>query len=102
MKIIQTSFALCAVVVSFAAVVIAGEGSEMLNLPAEKGVIAFPHWKHQSLVKDDCSKCHSDDPGKIKELDMDWGHKVCRGCHINETVEDKKGPVICFGCHTKP
>jgi len=102
MNIVQSGLVLCSAIVSFAAVGFAGEGSEILNLPADKGVVAFPHWKHQVLVSDDCSKCHIQDPGKIKELDMDWAHKVCRGCHINEKIGDKKGPVVCFGCHKRP
>ncbi len=102
MKTVRSSLVLGVSVLLFASAGFAGEGPDVITLPASKGVIAFPHWKHQTLLKDDCSKCHPGDPGKITELGKEWGHKTCRGCHQNETIDSKKGPTVCFGCHKRP
>ncbi len=72
-------------------------GPENMDLPASLGKVAFPHAKHQELVKQDCKKCHAKGPGKIAELGKDWAHKTCKGCHS----EAKKGPVGCKDCHKK-
>jgi len=45
----------------------------------------------------DCKKCHEKEPGKIAELNKDWAHKTCKGCHS----EMKKGPTKCGECHKK-
>jgi predicted CXXCH cytochrome family protein len=70
--------------------------ADVVELPASKGTVTFPHKKHQEMLKD-CIKCHEKGPGKIAELGKDWAHKVCRGCH----TEMKRGPVICTDCHKK-
>ena len=102
MKIATKGLIIGTIVVLWASAGLAGEGSETLTMPASKGSVSFPHWKHQVILKDDCSKCHTKDPGKIDELGKEWGHATCRGCHLNEIIESKKGPVTCFGCHKRP
>jgi hypothetical protein len=88
------------VVVMFAVTAFAGAvfaaGPETIELPASMGKISFPHKKHQEMLKD-CKKCHEKGPGKIAELNKDWAHKTCKGCH----TEMKKGPVSCKDCHKK-
>ena len=70
--------------------------ADVIELPASNGKVTFPHKKHQEVLKD-CKKCHEKAPGKIKELDKDWAHKTCKGCH----TDMKKGPVGCKDCHKK-
>jgi hypothetical protein len=69
---------------------------DIIELPASMGKISFPHKRHQELLKD-CTKCHEKGPGKISELNKNWAHKNCKGCH--EMM--KKGPVGCKDCHKK-
>lgn len=71
-------------------------GPDTIELPASMGKVSFPHKKHQDLLKN-CKKCHSAAPGKITELNKDWAHKTCKGCH----TEMKKGPTGCKECHKK-
>jgi predicted CXXCH cytochrome family protein len=87
----MTKFITFILFTAFAGTALAGD---VLVLPASKGKIPFPHKKHQEMLID-CIKCHEKGPGKIAELDKDWAHKVCKGCH----VEMKKGPVSCKDCH---
>ena len=77
-------------VVAFAGTAFAADVIEM-----KKGV-KFNHKAHQELLKD-CKKCHEKGPGKIAELNKDWAHKTCKGCH----TEMKKGPTSCKECHKK-
>lgn len=73
------------------------DSADIMELPASKGNISFPHKKHQLMLKD-CTKCHaSPEGGKIPQLGMDWAHKTCRGCH----GEMMKGPQACRDCHKK-
>jgi hypothetical protein len=88
-KIVIALFALTA----FAGAAVA---ADVIDLPASKGNVSFPHKKHQEMLKD-CSKCHAKGPGKIAELGKDWAHKTCKGCHS----EMKKGPTSCGECHKK-
>jgi predicted CXXCH cytochrome family protein len=88
-KIVIAMFALAA----FAGTAVA---ADVIELPASKGNVSFPHKKHQEMLKD-CTKCHAKAPGKIAELDKDWAHKTCKGCH----TEMKKGPTSCGACHKK-
>jgi len=69
---------------------------DLIEYPSAFGKVTFPHVKHVTLLKD-CAKCHSGTPGKIAEMNKDWAHKTCKGCH----VEMKKGPVGCKDCHKK-
>lgn len=71
-------------------------GPETIELPASMGKVSFSHKKHQDLLKS-CKKCHSAAPGKIAEMNKDWAHKTCKGCH----TEMKKGPTGCKECHKK-
>jgi len=82
----------------FALVAFAGTAfaADVIDLPASKGNVSFPHKKHQEMLKN-CSKCHAKAPGKIAELGKDWAHKTCKGCHS----EMKKGPTSCNDCHKK-
>ena len=68
--------------------------ADIIELPAARGNISFPHKKHQGLPFK-CATCH--DPGvwKIAGLGKEWAHNVCRGCH----AETAKAPVNCTGCH---
>lgn len=102
MRAVRGSFVLGVIVMMFASVGFAGEGPEILTLPASKGAVDFTHWQHQVNLNDDCSKCHPDDPGKISAMGRDWAHQICQGCHIKTAVGAKKGPTLCFGCHNKP
>jgi predicted CXXCH cytochrome family protein len=90
-----------ALVAMFAVTAFAGAafaaGPEKMDLPASMGKISFAHKKHQELLKNDCKKCHEKGPGKIAEMNKDWSHKVCKGCH----AEMKKGPTGCKECHKK-
>lgn len=81
-------FILC---VSFCGTVMA---ADVVELPASKGKVTFPHKKHQEMLKD-CTKCHEKGPGKIADLGQTWAHTVCKGCHMKMN----KGPVICSECH---
>lgn len=70
--------------------------ADIIDLPASMGKVAFPHKQHQEALKD-CKACHQNGPGKIAELNKDWAHKTCKGCH----AEMKKGPTSCKECHKK-
>lgn len=87
-----------AVVAMLAVTVFAGAAfaSDVIELPASFGKVTFPHAKHKEVLKD-CKKCHAGAPGKIAELNKDWAHKTCKGCH----AEMKKGPTGCKECHKK-
>ncbi len=81
----------------FTAGIALAAGPETINLPAKMGNVAFPHAKHQEMLKD-CKKCHATEAGgKIEGLGKDWAHKTCKGCH----EESKKGPTKCSECHKK-
>lgn len=67
----------------------------VIELPAARGNIPFPHKKHQGMPIN-CSTCHEPGPWKIKGLGKEWGHTVCRGCHGDTT----KAPINCSGCHS--
>ncbi len=69
-------------------------GEDIKELPASAGKISFPHRHHQELIND-CLKCHEKGPGKIAELNREWAHRTCTGCH----QKMEKGPVSCKGCH---
>jgi cytochrome c553 len=88
-KIVISMFALAA----FAGTALA---ADVIELPASKGNVSFPHKQHQDMLKD-CSKCHAKGPGKIDDLGKEWAHKTCKGCH----TEMKKGPTSCGDCHKK-
>lgn len=83
-KVVVAALAL----VAFAGTAFAGDVITM-----KKGV-AFPHKKHQELLKD-CKKCHEKGMGKIEGFGKDWAHKTCKGCH----TDMKKGPTGCKDCH---
>lgn len=84
----QITFILC---ISLSATAMA---ADIVELPASQGKVAFPHKKHQDMLKD-CMKCHEKGPGKIADLGKAWAHTVCKGCHMDM----KKGPVACSECH---
>ncbi len=71
--------------------------ADTITLPAKNGNIAFPHKKHQEMLKN-CKLCHEKTPGKIEGgVDKDWAHKTCKGCHES----GKAGPTKCGECHKK-
>lgn len=80
--------------IAFAGSAFAGDVIEFAA-PA-KGKVAFPHKKHQQLLKD-CKKCHEGAPGKIAGFGKDWAHKNCKDCHSKMG----KGPKGCGDCHKK-
>ncbi|MCM0080729.1 cytochrome c family protein [Geomonas sp. Red32] len=86
------------VFLAIAALVLAGaaHAAEVMEFPASKGKVIFPHKKHQEMLRD-CTKCHEKGPGKIADLGQKWAHKTCRGCH----QELGRGPTACTGCHHK-
>jgi len=67
------------------------------------------HHNHKGLTKDTktevkkCTACHLDTKGDVmpsaREMSMTKNpfHIRCAGCHKTE----KKGPVVCTGCHKK-
>jgi Cytochrome c7 and related cytochrome c len=86
------------VIALFALAAFAGTAfaADVIELPASKGNVSFPHKKHQEMLKD-CKKCHEKGPGKIADLGKEWAHKTCKGCH----TEMGKGPKACNDCHKK-
>lgn len=73
-------------------------GADTITLPAKNGDVKFDHKKHQSLKDVKCTSCHEDAKGgKIANLNKDWAHKTCKGCH----EEKKQGPTKCSECHKK-
>lgn len=90
---------LTAVLLTLFAATLSYAESDLINLPAKNGAVAFPHKQHQSIkLEKGCTSCHETDKGgKIAGLGKDWAHKTCKGCH----EELKKGPVKCGECHKK-
>lgn len=70
--------------------------ADVITLPAKNGDIAFPHKKHQEVLKD-CKVCHAKGPGKIEGFGKDWAHTTCKGCHTAKG----QGPTKCGDCHKK-
>ena len=83
-----------AIVMFFCAVAVPAFAADVLELPASKGKVTFPHKVHQEMLKD-CTKCHENGPGKIANLGREWAHNACKGCH----TAMKKGPIDCVDCH---
>ena len=94
MKTVHSIIVTAVVALSFSSVVIAA-GPEVIELPASKGNVTFPHLKHQEMLKD-CTKCHASDAGgKIEGFGKDIAHNTCKKCHS----ESGKGPTSCGACH---
>lgn len=86
------------------------KGAEKMNIYAgSKGLLFFPHAKHQSTIKS-CMKCHALFPqktGSIKDL-IETGKlkkkqvmTYCISCHKKMAKAGKKtGPRGCKKCHT--
>ncbi len=74
----------------------ASDIKDVIVLPAAMGDITFLHKKHQVKLNG-CKDCHTNDTGKITELGIDWGHRICRGCHISMKI----GLTECIDCHKK-
>ncbi len=88
------------------------------GMKAKKSPVAFPHGKHEEMLKD-CKVCHHtfdgtgevkgcaaagchDQPGKKDKMAFykafhGKDKKTCVGCHKAE----KKGPKSCKQCHPK-
>lgn len=120
---------LTATVLLLATSVLAHEGPPSITIKAaqkKQPPVVFPHQKHQhDLVKScdvchhtqkgltpakatatnvvKCTVCHLDpkkaDTPSMREISMTKNpfHIRCIGCH----KEQKKGPVVCTGCHKK-
>ena len=96
MKTIQPAILAAVVALSFSAVVFAA-GPDIINLPASKGNVSFPHLKHQEVLKS-CTKCHTSEAGgKIEGFGKEIAHNTCKTCH----ADAGKGPTSCNACHSK-
>jgi hypothetical protein len=96
MKTIQSAIVAVVVALSFSSVALAA-GPEVIELPASKGNVSFPHLKHQESLKD-CTKCHTTAAGgKIEGFGKDIAHNTCKKCH----TDSGKGPTSCSACHKK-
>jgi cytochrome c553 len=94
-KVLSTILAVT-VAISLSSFVFAAVGPDTIDLPASTGKVAFSHKKHQEMLQG-CTKCHTNEPGKIAGLGKEWAHNTCKGCH----TESKKGPTSCKDCHKK-
>jgi cytochrome c553 len=70
--------------------------ADVITMEAKNGNVAFPHKKHQEVLKD-CKACHEKGMGKIEGFGKEWAHKTCKGCHEVK----KQGPTKCGDCHKK-
>jgi nitrate/TMAO reductase-like tetraheme cytochrome c subunit len=95
MKSVQYLIVAALAAMSLSSAVLAA-GPDTIELPASMGKVTFQHKKHQDALKD-CTKCHTQAPGKIADLGKDWAHKTCKGCHSDLS----KGPTSCKDCHKK-
>jgi hypothetical protein len=96
MKRICSTIVATVVAISLSSFVFAA-GPDVIELPASKGNVTFPHLKHQENLKD-CTKCHtSETGGKIEGFGKDIAHNTCKKCHS----ESGKGPTSCSACHNK-
>ena len=87
------------IIYAVAAAIIGASGAmaaDVITLPAKNGDVAFPHKKHQEVLKD-CKACHEKGIGKIEGFGKEWAHKTCKGCHETK----KQGPTKCGDCHKK-
>ncbi len=94
------------------AVAVENEGAKDIKLDGgKKGVVAFPHHKHQDAIGD-CKVCHRIFPktaGIIKDLKIQGKlkkkqvmKKTCIKCHkAKKKAGVKAGPTKCSQCHAK-
>lgn len=87
------------------------KGSAEIVLNGGKiGNVPFPHQKHQQVLNEECSVCHSmfaqekqviDQMKKDGRLEKKKVMNHCMGCHRTLAKESKPaGPVKCKGCHS--
>lgn len=122
-KKIVLCLAVVAMVCGFAAISVAGEGPETVNIETpkkSKSTVPFQHWAHQGKME--CSACHhtanadgtrgayvagkeakcaSCHDGSMANKKVATAKKAahvnCKGCHKS----GKKGPTKCGDCHIK-
>ncbi len=68
--------------------------ADVFTYEAKNGNVTFNHKAHQEKLGD-CAKCHEGTPAKI-EVNKDFAHKTCKGCHA-----EMNGPTKCGDCHKK-
>ncbi|ORJ61560.1 cytochrome c3 family protein [Geothermobacter hydrogeniphilus] len=88
-----------------AAISFAGNGPEVIKLPAKMGTVTFPHKAHQERIAD-CKTCHhkgveagacrSCHDGTKAPKFKNAAHKRCKGCHKEKGVS-----TSCKTCHKK-
>jgi hypothetical protein len=91
---------------------------------AKQPPVPFSHGKHASSLVTSCDTCHHTDKGLTKDTDKNV--QKCSACHLDPKPgvpsmreaslqknpfhtplcischrEQKKGPVVCTGCHVK-
>jgi hypothetical protein len=84
------------VLIMFPSVMFASSGAEIIVLPNAMGNITFPHKAHQERMND-CTICHVKVSGKMDGLRIDWGHNICKDCH----VKINNGITECISCHKR-
>jgi hypothetical protein len=83
-------------VLMFPSVMFASSGADIIVLSNAMGNITFPHKAHQERMKD-CEFCHTTVSGKMDGLRIDWGHIICKDCHI----KINNGITECTSCHKR-
>ncbi len=83
-----------------------------LNSQGSRGVVTFPHRRHQDTIGD-CRVCHQrfpQEPGAIDRLkaenklaQKEIMKKLCIKCHRSRKAagEAKYGPTTCSKCHQR-
>ena len=91
---------------------IENKGAPEINLDGgDRGIVHFPHHKHQNALKD-CQVCHDlfpQEKGSIARLKEEGKlvkkqimNKHCIKCHKARKKEGaKSGPTTCSKCHIK-
>ncbi|MGD8834415.1 MAG: cytochrome c3 family protein [Desulfobacteraceae bacterium] len=97
---------------TLSAAVLEKTGAPQITLDGGKrGVVAFPHQRHQNTLKD-CQICHTLFPqelGGIERLKQEGKlvkkqvmTKHCINCHkATKRSGNKSGPIKCSECHAK-
>lgn len=88
------------------------KGAEQINLDGgKKGIVPFPHHRHQATLGD-CLVCHNtfdQEKSSIQKAKAEGQlakkqvmNKLCIQCHRAEMQAGKKaGPTTCSKCHVK-
>ncbi len=70
--------------------------ADVVTIKASNGNITFNHKAHQGRVP--CTACHKDATPTRLQLNRDFAHHLCRGCH---EIRGGNAPVKCDACHRK-